>query len=182
MRTFAVYPLLLLVLVALHTPATRAQIETSLPVSAELGTSIAQEQFPVTLKLDHAALFMTDPLLSYTDSERVALAVSFQAYDHRPDAGIAISETGKARFSGKLGYEPASAKVLLHQPQVDFLEFDRKNPASSALQRKVLAHWGDYVKDPMRFDLPRHPYLIPFRQNITDLGFDGQHIIISVAY
>ena len=159
-----------------------AGIRTTLPISAELGTSIAREQFPVTVALPKARLFLTEPTLLFIDRQRIGIQVRFQAYDHRPEDGVAISETGHAAFSGELDYDAAERKILLHEPRIDRLLFDRRNADARALQQELQAAWSAQITDPMRSELPQHPYLLPFRENIEDLSFDGDNIIISVNY
>jgi len=159
-----------------------AGIRTTLPISAELGTSIAREQFPVTVALPKARLFLTEPTLVFIDRERIGIQVRFQAYDHRPEDGVAISETGHATFSGELDYDAAERNILLHKPRIDRLQFDRKNADARSLQQELQTAWSAQITDPMRSELPQHPYLLPFRENIEDLSFDGDNIIISVNY
>jgi hypothetical protein len=159
-----------------------AGLSTSLPVSAELGTSIAREQFPVTVALPNAKLFLTEPRLIFIDQQRIGIKMRFQAYNHRPEEGIAISETGSAALSGELDYDPAERKILLHKPRVDALQFDRENSSARTLQQTLQAAWSTQITDPLRADLPQHPYLLPFRDNIENLSFDGENIVISVNY
>ncbi len=157
-------------------------VGTNLPVSAELGTNIAREQFPLTVRMNRATLFLTRPTLRYIDHKRIALEANFQAYDHRPEEGVAISETGRASFSGELAYEADTRKILLHGAKIDELVFDRDSAASRSLSQEIRATWSARVTDPLRADLPNHPYLIPFRENIHDISYDGQQITISVRY
>lgn len=168
--------------IAMATTPGFAGLSTTLPISAELGTSIAREQFPVTVSLATARLFLTEPRLMFIDQERIGVHVRFQAYDHRPEAGVAISETGYATFSGKLDYDPTQRKILLHEPRIDNLQFDRDNVDAKGLREELQGAWSAQITNPMRSDLPNHPYLLPFRENIEDLSFDGENIVISVNY
>jgi hypothetical protein len=107
----------------LNTGRAFSGVGTTLPVSAESGTGIAGNLFPVGLKLQQSNLFLTEPALIYIDDQHLGLGVRFQAYDHRPGQGIAESETGWMLFSGKLGFDQESREILLHEPSMDNLEF-----------------------------------------------------------
>lgn len=166
----------------LITSRTHAVSSTTVPISAELGTSIASDLFPVTIKLSQGNLFLTDPVLRFVDEQRVGLQVRFQAYDHRPQQGIALSEMGRAELSGRLGYDPVNREVLLHDPRIDTLQFDKNNAVTQRFLGEIQSAWSTQVTNPIRAALPPHPYLIPFRNNIRNLSYDGQHIILTLAY
>ena len=159
-----------------------SQLVTRVPISAESGTSIAGSLFPLTIALNHGKLFLTDPILLFLDDERLGMEVRVQAYDHRPQQGIAISETGRARVSGKLDYDPATRQVLLHAATLDKLEFDRDNEASGKFSSQVRANWSSQITDPLRSELPAHPYILPIKDNIEDISYDGQNIYINLVY
>lgn len=181
MRTktlFAVITRLLLIVSA----STNSAVVTTVPISAELGTSIATDLFPVTIKLTPGNLFVTEPTLLFLDKERIGLQVRFQAYDHRPAQGIALSETGWADFSGKIGYDPATQQVLLHDPRIDKIKFDQKNDVTQRFLTQLNAAWSTLVTNPIRAELPPHPYLVPFKNNITDLSYDGRVINLAISY
>lgn len=158
------------------------EIGTTLAVSAELGTSIAREEFPLTIKMGNTNLFLTKPVLLYVNKQRIAIQVHLQAYDHRPAEGVAVSETGQAQFSGELDFEIATRQVLLHKPKIDKLKFDRDSETTQRLLRELQTSWAEVVTDPLRSDLPQHPYLMPFKENIEDLSFDGNSINLTVVY
>ncbi len=174
--------LLATVLMLLITGQAHSQLVTRVPISAESGTSIAGSLFPLTITLDHGKLFLTDPTLLFLDDERLGMEVRVQAYDHRPQQGIAISETGRARVSGKLDYDPATRQVLLHAATLDKLEFDRDNEASGKFSSQVRANWSSQITDPLRSELPAHPYILPIKDNIEDISYDGQNIYINLVY
>jgi len=155
---------------------------TTVPISAELGTSIAADLFPVTVKLTPGNLFLTEPLLLFLDKGRIGMQVRFQAYDHRPAQGIAISEMGRGRFSGKIGYDRGTRQVLLHDPRIDELEFDKKNDVTQRLLTQLKAAWSAQVTNPIRTELPPHPYILPFKNNIQDLSYDGKVINLAISY
>jgi hypothetical protein len=98
-----------------------AQIRTTVPISAELATSIAASQFPLTIKLGAINLYLTEPSIVFVSTKRVAIEARLQAYDSRPDKGIAISETGRAQLSGELDYDPVKREVVLNAPRIDKL-------------------------------------------------------------
>ena len=125
----------------LSTGRAFAGLGTVVPVSAESGTSIAGNLFPVGLKLQQANLLLTAPTLIYIDAQRLGLRVRFQAYDHRPAQGIAESETGWMQLSGKLGFDQESREILLHEPSMDNLEFVRDFTATLRFNTVIIADW-----------------------------------------
>ena len=155
---------------------------TTVPISAELGNSIAADLFPVTIKLTPGNVFLTEPRLLFLDQGRIGMQVRFQAYDHRPAQGIAISEVGNATFSGRVGYDPGTRQILLHEPKIDKLEFDRKNEVTRRFLAQLKSAWSTQVTNPIRAELPPHPYLIPFKNNIQDLAYDGKNINLTISY
>lgn len=161
---------------------TNAVTGATVPITAELGTNIAGDLFPVTIKLSQGNLFLTEPALLFLDPQRVGMRVRFQAYDHRPQLGIAVSETGSAQLSGALGYDPVNRQVLLLDPRIDKIEFDGSNDATRRFLAEMQAAWAAQVTNPLRSVLPPHPYLLPIRNNIQDLTYDGKNIVLTLAY
>ena len=163
-------------------PLAQAQLGTTVEVSQELATSVAQSLFPITVKLDRGNLFLTEPTVAYIDGKRIALRSRFQAYDHRPAQDIAMSEMGSAIISGELDYDIASREILLHNPHIDSLEFDRKNSTSELFSTAINSVWTEQVKNPLRSEIPPHPYVITFKDNIRDISYDGQNINLQIAF
>jgi hypothetical protein len=157
-------------------------IGTTVPISSALGTSIASDHFPLTVKMDKGNLFLTEPRVLFLDEKRIGMQVRFQAYDHRPAEGIAVSEMGRAQFSGELGYDLGARQVLLHKPKIDKLEFDRENEVTHRLLGELKTTWAKQVTNPIRSELPQHPYILPFKENIQDLSYDGKSINLSIFY
>ena len=155
---------------------------TTVLISAELGTSIAADLFPVTIKLTPGNVFLTEPRLLFLEQGRIGMQVRFQAYDHRPAQNIAISETGRAAFSGRIGYDPVTRQILLHDPMIDTLEFDRNSTVTKSILAQLQDAWRTQATNPMRAELPPHPYLIPFRNNIQALSYNGNNINLTVSY
>lgn len=155
---------------------------TTVPISAELGTNIARDLFPVTIKLSQGNLFLTEPTLLFLDPQRVGMQVKFQAYDHRPQQGIAVSETGSAQLSGALGYDPVTRQILLLDPRIDNIEFDGNNDATRRFLAAMQAAWSEQITNPLRSALPPHPYLLPIRNNIQSLSYDSKNIVLTLAY
>jgi hypothetical protein len=155
---------------------------TTVPISAELSTSIAGDLFPVTVKLTKGNLFLTEPVVLFLDKERIGMQVRFQAYDHRPAQGVAISEMGRGVFSGKIGYDLATRQVLLHDPRIDKLKFDQNSEVTQSFLTQLRAAWSMQVTNPIRSELPPHPYIIPFKNNIQDLSYDGKYINLAISY
>ncbi|MEH6634420.1 MAG: hypothetical protein V7700_02830 [Halioglobus sp.] len=159
-----------------------AAFETTVPVSAELGTSIAGNLFPVTVKLSNGSLFLTDPYLLFIDNKRIAIRVRFQAYDHRPAQSIAISETGIALLSGRVGYDPDARQILLHDPTMDSFEFDHDSDVTQRFLAEVNALWVAQVTNPIRSEIPPHAYIYPFRDYIQDVSYNGKNINLKILY
>jgi hypothetical protein len=159
-----------------------AATSTTIPISAELGTSIARDLFPVTIKLGQGNLFLTEPALLFQDQQRVGMQVRFQAYDHRPQLGVAVSEMGRAQLSGTLGYDPVNRLVLLLDPRIDEIRFDKNNDATRRFLAEMHSAWSTQVANPLRSALPPHPYLLPFRNNIQNLSYDGESITLTLSY
>jgi hypothetical protein len=167
-----------LLLISLATAA----FNTTVPVSEESASSIAVSLFPVAVKLAQTNLFLTNPRVVFMDSERIGIRASLQAYDHRPAEGIAISETGEAMLSGRVSYDRATRQVLLHDARVESLAFDRTNAATRRFSRELQAAWSTQVTNPIRTELPPHPYLAPFRNNIDQIVYDGDHLSLVLVY
>ena len=169
----------LLLLASAH---AHAVIETTVPISAELGTSIAVEAFPVNVPLSQGNVYLTEPLMRFLDAGRIAIQVKLQAYDHRPSEGFAISETGQATLSAKIGYDPIARQVLLRDPRIDDLRFDRDSDVTRDLDRRVRQEWAARVDNPLRTELPPHPFLVPFRNNIKDIAYDGENVELVIIF
>lgn len=167
---------------SLAAAAAMSAVATTVPISAALATSIAADLFPVTVKVSKGKLFLTQPVAQFLDNERVGMAVRIQAYDHRPAQGIAISEMGRATISGTLGYDATTQQVLLTDPRIESLEFDKDNAATREFLTAIKSAWSVVVTNPMRAPMPPHPYLLPFRNNIRDLSYDGKNIMLTVSY
>lgn len=161
---------------------TYAATSATVPISAELGTSIARDLFPVTIELRQGKLFLTEPALLFLDPRRVGMQVRFQAYDHRPEQGIALSETGSAQLSGALGYDPVNRQILLLDPSIDRIQFDKSNTVTQRFFAEMQAAWTAQITNPLRSTLPPHPYLLPIRNNIQELSYDGKNITLTLSY
>ena len=166
----------------LASPLAPAQLGTTVEVSQEFATSVAQSLFPITIKLDRGNLFLTEPTVAYIDGKRIALQSRFQAYDHRPTQKVAMSEMGSAMISGELDYDIASREILLHNPHIDSLDFDRKSANSELFSTAINSAWTEQVKNPLRSEIPPHPYVITFKDNIRDISYDGQNINLQISF
>lgn len=156
--------------------------ETILPISAELATSITTDLFPVTLSLSKGKVFLTDPKLLFIDKQRVSMRVRFQAYDVRPEENIAVSEKGQAQISGRLDYDQASRQILLHDPRIDELAFDRNSNVTLDMHTEMKAAWSALVDNPIRSEIPTHPYTFLIKDNIQDVSYDGKNIYLKLMY
>lgn len=179
-RTWLLY--LLIIILPLTSVQTAAASRTVVRISAELGTGIAADLFPVTLSLSPENVFLTEPVVLFNDPVRIAMQVRFQAYDHRPQQHIAISETGSAAISGRLGFDATAHQVLLYDARLDSLQFDKQNAETSRLTSLLKSAWSRQLLNPIRADIPPHPYLLPFKNNIQDLSYNGKNIELTLVY
>jgi len=159
-----------------------AAFTTAVPVSEQLAGDMAVSNFPVGLALEDFKLLLSDPQVRFLGPERIGLGVAFQAYDHRPAEGIAVSETGRAMLSGRVAYDASARQVLLHDPLLERLEFDRDNAVTRQFAGQLQTAWSERVTNPIRSELPPHPYLQPFKANIADIRYDGSHISLVLVY
>lgn len=157
-------------------------VGTTVQVSAEMGTNIADGLFPVTVKLDKANLFLTDPVVLFIDDMRIGIQTRVQAYDHRPEEGIAISENGMALLSGRLAYDPGTRQILLHDPKIDKFVFDRDSEVNQRFFAELNTAWSAQVTNPIRSEIPPHPYVTPFKDYIQDISYDGKSISLVILY
>lgn len=178
---YAIAPFALALLIGGGLPSLSA-VETSVPISAETGTSIAGELFPVTVKIAESNLYLSDPQLQFIDSRRIGLRLRLQAYDHRPEKGIAISEMGRAYVSGELDFDPVTRELLLHNPRLDTLDFERQGEVARRLSSDIRTAWAEQVTNPVRSELPPHPYLIPFRNNLQDILYNGKTLTLVMGF
>ena len=156
--------------------------ETTLPISAELATNIATDLFPLTLSLSKDKVFLTEPRLLFIDNQRVSMQVRFQAYDPRPEEDIAVSEMGQAQISGILDYDQASRHILLHDPRIDELVFDRTSGVTLDMHSEMKAAWSVLVTNPIRSEIPTHPYTLLIKDNIQGLSYNGKSISLKLLY
>jgi len=163
------------------TPAASSGIGTTIPISVELASAMSGSLFPVALDLEPSRVFLTRPQLAFLDEHRIGLSARFQIYDHRPELGIALSETGQVFVSGKLDYDSGEKKIVLHQPRLETLEFDRSNEASAQFTRDINGAWSSLISDPIRSEIPPHPYLSPFKDYVQGIGYDGQAIYLLIS-
>ncbi len=182
-RTIAGFASLLCGIAALLVAAgVSAGFGSSVPVSAELVTNMARSMFPQALALGQVNLFLSEPTVLYPDARRVAVRMRVQAYDHRPEQGVALSEEGVAMLSGVLGYDRETRQVLLYDPQLDELSFANDNAFTRKALQGVHGEWQARVSNPVRAEVPPHPYLQPFRNGIVDVSYGEEGIVIQVWY
>lgn len=184
MKLLKVSSLLVLfcLLSTLNPGKTLAVSSTQLPLSVELATSLAEQSFPLTINLDSGKLFLTEPVVLFMDADNIGLRVRLQAYDHRPAEGIATSEMGLAIISATPGYDPVARRILLQQPKLVELKFDRENPASKSFDQAARELWNTQAENTVRARLPQHPYIAPFRSYISDVSYDGKNILLKLQY
>jgi hypothetical protein len=160
----------------------RAGFGTTVPVSAETATNIARSLFPVSLAVGTDKLFLTNPVVIFLDDRRIGLQAHLQAYDHRPEAGVAISEEGQVLVSGEVGYDMKTREVLLYAPRIDKLTFDNESEVTKRQRAEVQGAWEKQVTNPIRAQVPPHPFILPFKDGIQDVTYEKRSIFIQVWY
>ncbi|MEE4144575.1 MAG: hypothetical protein V2I26_07225 [Halieaceae bacterium] len=184
MKKFCLAPTCLLMgfAIALFASPGRAGFGTTVPVSAETATSIARSLFPVSLSVGTGKLFLTNPVIIFLDDRRIGLQARLQAYDHRPEEGIAISEEGQVLVSGEVGYDLKTREVLLYAPRIDKLTFDNESEVTKRQRAEVQGAWESQVTSPIRAQVPPHPFILPFKDGIQDVTYEKRSIFIQVWY
>ena len=174
----------LIALAAVMTTARQgyAAFGTTVPVSAETATNIARSLFPVSLVVGTGNIFLTDPVIIFLDDRRIGLQARFQAYENRPEKGIAISEQGQVLVSGEVGYDLKTKQILLYAAKMDKLAFDADSEVTRRLRAEVQAAWDSQVTNPIRADVPPHPFNQPFKDGIQDVTYEKRSIFIQVFY
>ena len=147
----------------------RAGFSTTVPVTEASASNIAVSNFPLALALDQLRLLLTEPQVEFLTPTRIGIRVNFQAYDHRPEEGIALSETGLAMLSGRVAYDRQAREILLHDARLEELAFDRDTETARQFTGLLRSAWSEKVANPIRSALPPHPYLQPFKDNIDDI-------------
>ena len=162
--------------------AVYAALGTRVPISAETATAMATSAFPLTIDMERGKLFLTEPKVLFRDATTISLQVRLQAYYHRPSKGIALSEKGYAVVAAQPDYDPETQKILLNDPQLISLHFDRDSPASRDFMTVVRTTWATSVTNPIRTDVPPHAYIEPFKPHIYDMIYDGDSIYLELRY
>ena len=175
LRIYCLYSLILF-----SSGAGSAGIGTTVPISLELASAMSGSLFPIALDLEASHVFLTRPQLVFVDEKRIGMATRFQIYDHRPELNIALSETGQVYVTGELDYDIENRLIILHQPRLEKLEFDRQNKASIRFTRELKSAWTMLVTDPMQSEIPPHPYLSPFKDYLQNISYDGKSIYLQL--
>ena len=174
--------------------STFAAFGTTVPISAELATSIANSLFPQTVPLSKNSLYVSDPIVLYPKldtgknstipvSPRLRLLLNVQSLRRQADNSLKASAPGQAEVSGELGFDAITRQILLINPSIDRLQLGPGDPDVNAFRQELDRQWDEQVTNPMRIDLPPHPYLIPFRQGIKDVRLDDQQgIVVEVLF
>ena len=176
----------------LNTHAALAAFGTTVPISAALATNIASSLFPQTVKLRENSLYVSDPIVLYAKSgstasssatpPRLRLQLNVQSLRRQADNTLQASAPGQAQVSGELGFDAETRQILLINPSIDYLALGPGDSDERAFRQELDQQWHKQVTNPMRIDLPPHPYLMPFRQGIRDIRLDQQGIIVEVLF
>ena len=179
--------------IAIATRAALAAFGTTVPISVELATSIAATVFPQTVPLRQNSLYVSNPVVFYANPgtatssnrapPRLRLQLNVQSLRRQADNTLKASAPGQAEVSGELGFDATTGQILLINPSIDRLELGSGDPDRRAFREELDKQWNEQVTNPMRIDLPPHPYLIPFRQGIKDIRLDDQQgIVVEVLF
>ena len=177
----------------LATQSAAAAFGTTVPISAELATSIATSLSPQTVPLSENRLYVSNPVVLYANPgtatssnpapPRLRLQLNVQSLRRQADNTLKASAPGQAEVSGELGFDAITRQILLINPSIDRLELGPGDPDRQAFRQELDRQWEKQVTNPMRIDLPPHPYLIPFRQGIKDIRLDDQQgIVVEVLF
>ena len=172
---------LLILCVAWFISHAHGDFATTVPISEAMANNIIGSVFPVSVKINDTKLFLTQPKVQYSTANRIGIVTQLQAYDHRPEKGIAISEFGLVHLSGELGFDNSSRQILLRNSRIEALEFKRKNTASQQFLIELNAAWDAQVTNLIRAEIPSHPYLVLFKNNIQNISYDGSNIYLDVG-
>jgi hypothetical protein len=170
----------------LLTAPSSAGFGTTVPVSAEAATNIAGSLYPRTIALDNGSLFVSQPVVSYpgegSGPARISVRVNVQVLRRQSDQSLVASAPGLAQVSGEIGYDRKAAQILMTNPRIDDLVFDASEPGAEQLRADLLRQWGERITNPMRIEVPGHPYLLPFKQGIRDISLRDESIIVEVLF
>jgi hypothetical protein len=72
--------------------------------------------------------------------------------------------------------------VLLYSPRLDQLDFENPGEVTKRLRAEVQAAWDAQVSNPIRAEVPPHPFILPFKDGIQDVTYQKQSIYIQVWY
>ena len=166
---------------------TMAGFGTTVPVTADVATSIAGSVFPQTIALDKGSLYVSEPLVIYPDPtangpKRISLQVNVQVLQRQPDQTLVATLPARAQLSGEVGYDRETAQILLINARVESLEFDPAEKNAEQLRIDLDRNWKERITNPLRVDVPAHPYLLPFKQGIRDISFQEQGIVVDVWF
>lgn len=190
MRTLLCRLTRLAVIASLLLPAVNASagFGTTVPVTADVATSIAGSAFPQTIALDKNSLYVSEPLATYPDAaattgpRRISLQVNVQILQRQPDQTLVATLPARAQLSGEVGYDRETTQILLINPQIDSLEFDPAETNAEQIRADLNRNWNERITNPLRVDVPAHPYLLPFKQGIRDISFQEQGIVVDVWF
>jgi hypothetical protein len=84
--------------------------------------------------------------------------------------------------SGEVGYDRKTRQILLYEPRIDKLVFDKPSDVTRRLHAEVQAAWEAQVTNPIRAEVPPHPFIAPFKDGIQDVTYEKRSIFIQVWY
>jgi hypothetical protein len=173
-------------LTSLFASSASAAFATTVPLSEESANSIASSLFPRAHTLERGRLYISKPLIWYpqphsTGLRRVTLRVNLQILEQKPGQPLVATAPGLAEISGELGYDADTMQILLGDPRLDRLDFSVLGSQEAEVTKLIYQEWEREVTNPMRFEPPSHPFLIPFMHGIRNISLEDEGIVIEVV-
>ena len=82
----------------------------------------------------------------------------------------------------RAGFDPQTRQILLYNPKIDRLAFVNESAVTKRLRADVQAAWEAQVTNPIRAELPPHPFITPFKDGIQGVTYVNGSIFVQVGY
>lgn len=161
-------------------PACWAELQASLPLPKTLAETLVSGFFPRSIATEQGSLLLKDPSVLFLDDNRLGLRTDLQST--ASNVGIKDEDIveGAALVSCTIAYDQATAQLLLQAPRLDSLVLYTDDKTAARLRESLQRSWNKQSTDPLRVDLPKHPYLAPFKDGIQDIIVEDEVINVRV--